>query len=67
VGGRTPREQRLWSLLFVAGRKLQAMLSAWRFWRKTEASIPGLRRGAYGAVATMFRFGVIAAVVIRSV
>jgi hypothetical protein len=49
--------------LFVAGRKFQAMLSAWQYWKKTEASVPGLRKGAYSAVGTMFRFGVIAAAV----
>jgi hypothetical protein len=49
--------------LFVAGRKFQAMLTAWQIWKKTEASVPDLRKGAYGAVGTMVRFGVIAAVV----
>ncbi|GII56231.1 hypothetical protein Pth03_46200 [Planotetraspora thailandica] len=49
--------------LFVAGRKFQLMLNAWRDWRKAVASIPKLRSTAWGGVGTMFRVGMIAALV----
>ena len=49
--------------LFVAGRKFQLMLNAWRDWRKAVASIPKLRSTAWAGVGTMLRIGTIAAVV----
>jgi hypothetical protein len=49
--------------VFVAGRKFQLMVNAWRDWRKTLASIPKLRSAAWGGVGTMIRVGMVAALV----
>jgi hypothetical protein len=50
--------------LFIAGRAFQRMVDQWRNWRKTVASIPGLRQTAFGGVRVMFKVGAVAAIVL---
>jgi len=50
--------------LFVAGRKFQLMLNAWRDWRKAVEGLPKLRSTAWSGVGTMIRVGMVAALVL---